>query len=789
MIEASKSMDRPAPTRRIRALLCTGLFPAAAALATLPAAAEQRQSDQYERPSAAVQQTAFRVRSDNRQELNADAGWAAGPNEDASVDVDQPFRIRFELEHAGDATAEQVFQLQSRRNGGEWERVRAENFPQPEKVLELDNSLAASLAAGFDDVSETWRLDSGDDSNVSIVDDGRRAVFQVDAEQDPVIGLAVAETTWEAIELAGYVRFPQDGGHRAGLIFDYADTGNYKQLDVDVEGTVAVSRIDAGEKTQLVEVVTDVPHDRWLELKIIIEGENAIIEFDDDVLEFSVRFEDSIALTPVGFHVAGNNAGNSQAQFRDLVLEGEPATPRVSIIASETFQHREPTTDLLDGSSKPFAAGAGISFADRTPAWRSADSHGEWEFPLVIRRFADGAVTNDDGDTFEFRMVDARGKPVDSSRVPVITATVPPGHIGGTFVETPARVGPWQASSGDLYFPMEPSETYNVLMTVKSSDGGRTWREIDGDNRPKTDDLEGFASIHADGVIHMLHQTSDDVWYHAFNTSDHPTNPDVWAVQDERLASPIEPPTQVADIAIRSDGSIVGVYGGPDRIHYRIRSPEGAWSEETVIDADVAPNLSGPMMVSGAGDIVHLAYTGDDGTAWYRRILADGTLSPRELLASDLATGSEDIGAILPLVYLPETDTVSVIYRLQSGLLSERRRTAGGDWSEAVRVSDRPVVQNAVDSDQVGADAIAHGNTVHVLFIDEDSRSIFHARRKNNGQWTAPEPVVEGINAQWVRGMPVARNDSGTVYGFVYDAGSYGGSGMNRYATIELEKD
>jgi hypothetical protein len=46
--------------------------------------------------------------------------------------------------------------------------------------------------------------------------------------------------------------------------------------------------------------------------------------------------------------------------------------------------------------------------------------------------------------------------------------------------------------------------------------------------------------------------------------------------------------------------------------------------------------------------------------------------------------------------------------------------------------------------------------------------------------------VVEGVTAQWVRGAVVGRGDGMRVYGFVYDAGSDGGSGMNRYAEVEL---
>ena len=404
----------------------------------------------------------------------------------------------------------------------------------------------------------------------------------------------------------------------------------------------------------------------------------------------------------------------------------------------------------------------------------------------MIRRFADGAVTNDEGDTFEFRMVDADGNPLGSYLNPVLTVSVPPGHLGGTFVETPGRIGPWEASNGDLYFIMEPTETDNALMVVKSSDGGATWQEVDSTNRPAADDLEGVASDLAGDTIHILHQTSDNVWYHAFRTSDHPTNPDTWAIRDELVATPEEPPTQVASIAARSDGSIVGVYGGAEKVHFKIRSPDGTWGDEAVVDADVSPTLSGPQVVLGEGDVVHLAYTGNDGTAWYRRLQPDGTLTPREQLATGLGTTEYDVGSILPLVFIPETNTVVVIYRLATGRLWERRIIDHRPPSDPVQVSDRDVVQDAVDSDQTGADAIADSTTVHVLFIEQGSGSIFHTHSDPAGDWQPSTLQVDGVNAQWIRGTLLTRGDGTRVYGYVYDAGSDGGSGMNRFAEVPL---
>jgi len=85
-------------------------------------------------------------------------------------------------------------------------------------------------------------------------------------------------------------------------------------------------------------------------------------------------------------------------------------------------------------------------------------------------------------------------------------------------------------------------------------------------------------------------------------------------------------------------------------------------------------------------------------------------------------------------------------------------------------VTDRAVVQAAVDSQQPGADAVLDGQTVHVLFID--------------GQPSKLE--IAGIQGSWVRGGVQVRAGGSRVLGYIYDAGSDGGAGMNRYAELEF---
>lgn len=467
----------------------------------------------------------------------------------------------------------------------------------------------------------------------------------------------------------------------------------------------------------------------------------------------------------------------------------EEASSRVSIIDCNAYENGEKTTQLLSSSNGNFIAGSGINLANKTKPWQGGAARGEWEWPLVIRRFSDGAQTNNEGDIFEFRMAGLTGNLSESNQYPALTLSILAGHIGGTFVETPGRIGPFQASNGDLYFIIEPAETDNALLMVKSSDNGQTWQEVDGENRPSQGDLEGFAAFFWKGTIHMLHQKTRITLHHSFHTSDHSTHPDTWDIRDERIASHDGPPTQVATLAVRSDGSMVAVYGSTHNLHYKIRSADGIWEDrEGIIDAGNGIILSDPQVIPGVDDDIHLAYYGSNGTAWHRHILPDGSLTSAVLLSEDLSPDPlGENGSILPLVFIPETNTLVAIYQDKSGMLWERRVTDSAISGLPVQVSGRKVVHNAIDSDQAGADAIAHGTAVHILFIEDETGSIYHTYTNDSDTWQPSELLVDGIKGQWIRGSLLTNQDGEPVYGFVYDAGSNGGSGMNKYEKIPLD--
>ncbi len=520
-------------------------------------------------------------------------------------------------------------------------------------------------------------------------------------------------------------------------------------------------------------------------------------------LRFEVEWPEAGALPAgerFGLEVRRNGGAWEPMLARDFPYPDEISTPRSSVVHATAWRHGDPAGDLLDGSGAAFAGGGAVAKDSVTaPGAIDGASTGpaqtEWEWAVVVRLYADGGVANAAGDAFEFRMVDGAGRPVGvgAGGPARVELRVPDRHLGGTYVETPGVLGPWQAPDGALYFPMEPAETYNVLMMVKSVDGGRSWVEVDGRNRPLTDDLEGFATAAHGGRVWMLHQISEAVYLHAFATTDAEDEVDRWVVRDELVAEHSEPPTQVAALVAHPDGRLVAVYADSLGMRSRVRATDGTWGEERRVDGPAGTVSSGVMAARGADGRIHLAYTAgspEGRDVWYRTLSDDGVPGGATRIATGVGVTDDDIGAVAPLVHLPDSGVTVVLYRLDDGFLYSRSVLDGGSWTPARRVLDRSVVQNGSDSEQVGVDAVGFDGRVIAAVIDEETRDLrlVEGRPDASGaiRWAAPRSLVDDVNAQWVRGAVIRRADGTPVYGIVYDAGSDGGAGMNRYVEWPL---
>lgn len=463
------------------------------------------------------------------------------------------------------------------------------------------------------------------------------------------------------------------------------------------------------------------------------------------------------------------------------------ATPPTSIVGSDAFFNGEFAEDLIPVSSLPASPGAGVALAPTTPGWTPhapTRSSAEWEFALVVRHWSDGPKVVSDGDQFSFRLVNQLGQILPGPNAQ-LTLHVPEYHLGGTFVETPARIGPWESSTGELYFIMEPTETDNLFMMVKSVDGGKSWFEVDAEHRPGADDLEGVGSFYDDhGIIHIVHQTSDTVFYHAFATSDHTSQPDRWITDSQVIDRPEEPPVQVADITMRPDGSLVAAYAAGRRIRLAVHEPEGGWKAPVAIQPDNLRDMTNPSLLCRPDGIVELITKSSDGSAWNQQLLPNNALTPAIPFAEGLGMREDEAMSILPPVYVSEEDRLVVIFRSSDAYLYKCEKVDNQKWSSPVRVSHHPVVTNAVDSDQTGADAIAFGNDIWICYIDENNRDLYLSKITSE----SPEPLIQrivcDIDGSWVRGQLLKKQSDSPTYGIIYDAGSKGGSGYNKFLSI-----
>ena len=706
--------------------------------------------------SAMADEPAFRIRSDFSAPLNADTGWAGDVNETVTVFADQPFRLRMEV-IKGNLKDYGRYKLQARRNGGAWETVEAHDFPYPQSEVRYDFT-----GTDKDRLPQHWTLNAHEDADVWLT----------------TPPWPLSDFSYEA-----GLRIPKEASEPIDFLFCYVDAENHFGAQLDPTGQISVYRTSNGDTVPLTGTRLSEALSGSFEVEISVEDAALAFEIDGDLVSLSTPFEATECAGRVGVQWPSNELGHPEIHLGDIVIETSPKSPRISIVSTDAYADGQPTEDILPGATGRFTEGRGVSLSGQARAIESDNKHSEYEWPLVIRRFADGAELNETGDVFEFRMTSGVGLPIRFPDASVVLR-VPDQHLGGTFVESPGRIGPWQSSNGDLYFIMEPAESDNKFMMVKSEDGGLSWVEADGPGRPQTGDLEAVDARLVDGRIHILHQITESTFYHVFNTSDYAEASDQWALADELVATG-EAISQSNAMALRKDGSIAAFFL-TDNLHAATRTPSGIWSAPIPIIDDAEVIYAGPQVVLGSNDTVHLAYWSSAGEISYRQFRSDGTVTDAKVLAQGAGVTESDIGAVLPLAYDAKTDTVFIVFRLADGGLWEQRVSGNGDLKELTLVTTGPVITDAVDSQQAAADLLLPEGEPLVLFIDEDTRSIYSTRRSGS-TWSKPVLRVTGIEGSWVRGAALTTDKGDGKVGLIFDAGSQGGAGMNKYTEFDPE--
>ena len=361
-----------------------------------------------------------------------------------------------------------------------------------------------------------------------------------------------------------------------------------------------------------------------------------------------------------------------------------------------------------------------------------------------------------------------------------------PSVVGGVYPESSSFIGPLKDGNGNLYTVTELSADDPRPCIRKSTDGGRTWTEVDAANRPLKEDLESLWLVQDGTRIHLLHQRSGDpspkyVYHHSFNTSDAPASPDTWQVRDELVHDPVGGGDQAVALVQRSNGDLIAFYrtqpaGAAQRIGYKIKPSGGTWGEESILDAS-APSFTQAVAVMGAGDVAHVFYKNDtDNSVLYRRLGPTGSLSGAERV-SDFGTHTSDHIIASPPVRLTVggTERIAVAWKRSTGATLDGVLIDDGVIGPEHPIADLPVDHNPsrVTSLQTVATLAADDAADRILapYSDLATNDLFLAMH-DGAAWGVDAEILDATDVDLVSATvftPAPRNGGGRVLGLVYD--------------------
>ena len=119
-----------------------------------------------------------------------------------------------------------------------------------------------------------------------------------------------------------------------------------------------------------------------------------------------------------------------------------------------------------------------------------------------------------------------------------------------------------------------------------------------------------------------------------------------------------------------------------------------------------------------------------------------------------------------------------------------RRSSAWPTTSTAVKKPTANSVPQPATGDKVPVRREVDHAVLSERCIPEEAGARFFAQayvnRNDAGGWQPSTLQVDRILGSWIRGNVYTRKDGANVYGFIYDAGSDGGAGMNRFGELVL---
>ncbi|MHC4412486.1 MAG: hypothetical protein ACYSW6_05865, partial [Planctomycetota bacterium] len=458
----------------------------------------------------------------------------------------------------------------------------------------------------------------------------------------------------------------------------------------------------------------------------------------------------------------------------------------VSVVNKATITDGAATTNILTGSALGFVAGTGEHNTVGASITLN-NQHTEIEWRVLIRNRYDTRQESDDGDEYEFRVVESDNTLLGGTYViPKITLNLDGGYIGGVGIETQSRVNFIKIPDGTLYTPMEDSVSSQEIVMLKSTDGGVTWYQQDA-GASIGSDMEALDMDYDDTnkVIHVVH-TGNDVNYFQFATKDHATVPDTWIDSNTVvLETGITSSDQSAAVIVRGT-NVYAFYpdtATTEQIWYRKKTnlTDGSWNSRVSIDTTGGTtDFTGVTAVLGPNsDDIHLFYPDlTNFDLFHRTLNTSDTLGTRHDIDLDIDNGNQARNGMTNAIswyngtnekamigFLDETNKYLYTVVVQDDGTPDTRQVASNNvvvFSDPFpgTLSRQPIASLGVD---------ASTNIAYVFYSNDADHDLYRATHADEGSWANHTEEIDATDIHAIRGQVYTKANNDVVFGYIVD--------------------
>lgn len=519
----------------------------------------------------------------------------------------------------------------------------------------------------------------------------------------------------------------------------------------------------------------------------------------DAEIVFRIRFEVEAGATSVvtgGLKLRYSRNGGG---YIDMPVSDSIAAPNVveavEIVPSASFTADAATTNLLAGSSNTFEAGVG-SHDNATPTQTLQNEHTEVEYAIRIRKtygtFANGSLgENLDGDTFAFRLETATVAFATYSQTPTITLNIPNNLIGGSFVETPKKLGPFTDGNSAIYAIIEAADTNPRLLIEKSTDSGVTWIGKDIANSPSRRDLEAIDAVYAANELFIAHQQTSNVSFHSFRTSSN-ASPDTWNTKNEDIDTSLTTNgDQMVGLVRRSGGTFVCVYesdlaSAQRQLSYKIRSTVPAWGTRVTLDSTASTAFTDASIVVGASDLIYIFYLDyTNGTVYYKTLSTGDVLSARTSVATGLTTSgtaNRERPIVPSATYYDDagTEKILIAYRKSDGNIYSKLMAGGVLGAELQATTEGVLVDPSGTTNRMPVASLAvYQKNAYLIYADATTSDLWVRESADGAAWSAATEIRDSVLVEFVSSMPFSTN-----IGYFFDDNAGGHTGNIKFGSF-----